>query len=447
MRTISNRFDYTRRRLALTFTSADDRNVLLLYAEVIFVGVLSSAAAFNSAYVLRLGGSTTVVGLLSSLPALVAMLLFMPAARMLEKKSNYFPWVVGSLLVSRLGYLLVLALPLFLRSLLPEVSVAVLVAMTVPSVVFSTGWSPMLSDIVPPESRATVLAWRSMLSSGTVAVLTFVIGRLLDRGTFPSNYQWMYAAGLIGGLISVAIVSRIQIPHPEAQQTAPVAAQAKGGATIKSVLTNNPGFVRIIVNTFVYALGPWMVGPLYMILFVRELGASDSWVGLNTTLVHIGVVAGYWLWRRIIAKIGENHTLLVALPLTALYSLLIALFPNLTVILFVGFMHNLLLPGMRLSHSVIWFGILPQGRKHIATALYSALMNVGAFAGPLVGVAIANRIGIVPTILVSTSLRIVGIVLFYMWPVQGERIRLSDVMASASRLVPQRPVFRRRHRA
>jgi len=317
----------------------------------------------------------------------------------------------------------------------------------VPSVVFSTGWSPMLSDIVPPESRATVLAWRSMLSSGTVAVLTFAMGRLLDRGTFPSNYQWMYAAGVIGSLISVGLVSRIQVPHPEAQQTTPVAARAKGGAAVKSTLADNPGFVRIIINTFVYTLGPWMVGPLYMILFVRELGASDSWVGLNTTLVHIGVVAGYWLWRRIIAKTGETHALLLALPLTVLYSLLIALFPNLTVILIVGFLHNLLLPGVTLSRSVIWFGLLPQGRKHTATALYSALMNIGAFVGPLVGVAISNHIGIIPTILLSTSLRIVGIVLFYVWPVQGERIPLSDVIASASRLFPHRPLLRRRRRA
>ena len=38
-------------------------------------------------------------------------------------------------------------------------------------------------------------------------------------------------------------------------------------------------FVRITANTLVFNLGAWLVMPLYTILFVKQLDATDSWIG------------------------------------------------------------------------------------------------------------------------------------------------------------------------
>ena len=100
---------------------------------------------------------------------------------------------------ARIGYLALALLPSIASSGVPEITVAVLVAMAVPSVIFSTGWNPLLADVIPERRRATVLSWRSILSSGTIAALTYLIGLALERGSFPSNYQWLYAIGLAGG--------------------------------------------------------------------------------------------------------------------------------------------------------------------------------------------------------------------------------------------------------
>ena len=98
------------RRLLRAPQSVTERNTYYLYAEVIFAGFLSAAASFNAAYILRLGGSNALVGLMSSLPALVASLLYLPSARLLERRTHYRPWVVWSLFLARVGYALI-ALP------------------------------------------------------------------------------------------------------------------------------------------------------------------------------------------------------------------------------------------------------------------------------------------------------------------------------------------------
>jgi MFS family permease len=417
--------------------TVEDRNVLFLCLEVIFAGLLAAAGAFNSAFILRAGGSNSLVGLLSSIPSLVAVVLFMPSARVLEGKRNYMPLVVRSLFWSRIGYLLILALPFFLRQYVPELTVVALVAMTIPSVFFSTGWTPMLADVVPASRRASVLAWRSILSSATIAGLTYFAGVWLDRAAFPGNYQWLFGVGLVGGLISVWLIGLIRLPesataHAPAVQTTKISWLD----TWRSAQTAHKGFVRIIVNTLLFNLGAWMVGPLYIIFFVRTLGASDTWVGLHTTLAHIGVVLGYWLWRKIIKRIGEQPSLLWTLPVLCAYGFMVAFIPNLNFILFAGFFINVVAPGVNLSHGILFLDLLPQDKKMGWTAFYSMIMNAGAFVCPLIGVALADRIGIVPTLVIGTVIRYVGALLFYIYPVQGDHLTFSwsPIVAWARRI-------------
>lgn len=406
------------RQVAIPPQTTDERNVYFLYAEIVFASILSAAGSFNSAYVLRLGGSNAMIGLMSSLPALLAMVCYIPSAGFLERRTRYMPWLVGSLLLSRSGYLVIPLLAFFLQGALPQITVAILISMTIPSVFFSTAWSPLLSDVVPVRSRATVLSWRSILSSATIAPLIFLAGRWLDLIPFPANYQWMYILCFLGGAFSVYLVSRIK--PPEKGSSAPASRPNRvpwRDMLGISLLRENRAFFRIVSNTLLYNMGSWMVGPLYIILFVRQLGASDGWVGMNGTLANVGVIVGYWAWRRIIRKTGETKAMLIALPLACVYPFLVAAVPHLTFILLAGFLINLINPGVNLSHSMIFLNLLPEGKKLTSTAVYSTIMNVGAFIAPLVGVALSEVIGIVPTLVVGGVMSLVGASLFYLFPV------------------------------
>ncbi len=396
----------------------DERNVALLYIELAFASFLTVAASFNGAYVLRLGGSNTLVGLLSSIPALIAAIVYIPSARILERKTKLMPWLLGSLTLARIGYLVIAILPFFTQKFLPEATVAILVIMTAFSAFFSTAWNPMFSEIIPVRSRSTVISWRAIISSLTIAPLVFLAGRWLVSARFPLNYQILYLFGLVGGIISIYLVSQLRIPARQVSQPKPQEHQTGALRDLVGMMRHNPMFLRITINTFLLSFGAWMISPLYIILYVKQLGASDGWLGTLNTLAYIGVIVGYWLWRRVIRRIGESRTLLIALPLVIIFPFLVALVPNLTFILFAAFFVNAVSPGVDLSHSVIWFGLLPPEQKYTATALYSAVMNVGAFIAPLIGVAIANAIGIIPTLLIGGTLRVIGAATFYLLPVR-----------------------------
>ena len=97
-----------------------------------------------------------------------------------------------------------------------------------------------------------------------------------------------------------------------------------------------------------------------------------------------------------------------------------ALFPNLTVILFLSLWGNLVAPGVDLTHSMIFMAELPPRRREMAVALYSMVMNLAAFVMPLIGVQLAEWIGLLPTLVIGGAMRLVGVALFYLKPVKAE---------------------------
>ncbi|MHB1319188.1 MAG: MFS transporter [Anaerolineae bacterium] len=290
---------------------------------------------------------------------------------------------------------------------------------------------------LPERDRARVFANRSIISSGVAAIAAFLAGRWLDAGAqwpwaaFPFNYQLLYIVGGIAALTSAYYVSRVRPPagamgsreerKREREGTAEVRTPrqpwtwARVRETARMMTSERKDFVRISVNTLVFNLGAWLVMPLYTILFVKQLGATDSWIGLNSTLANLGVIAGYALWRPWIHRLGDTRALRLSVPLAASYAFLVALFPNLTLILVWGILINLVNPGVNLAHTNVFYRICPQERRASYMAVYSSMMNVGAFVCPMIGVALADTIDIRWVLIIGGVVRLLGGMLFWVW--------------------------------
>ena len=408
------------------------RNIWYLSVEIVWAGVLAAAAAFNATFAVRLGASNPMIGWLSSIPALIAVIVLIPAARFLEGRTRRTPWVWGSLLAARLGYGLLAVLPWLISEGRAQAVVGLLIAISLPSTIFSAGWNPLLADVIPERERTRVFARRNILYSATTAVLTLLAGRWLvlsDRlhwASFPANYQVLYLIGFLGSMVSWAYLLRIKVPEGKVAPYRPRSGPAKPFlAQLRTTLTANRGFAAIVLNTLLFDAGAWLVAPLYVLFFVRELGASDTWIGLNNTLANLGVIVGYALRRRWVRKLGYSRALLVVAPLGACYAFLVGLFPNLTLILAWGVLINLINPGLNLSHFNILLKLCPDDRRPTYMATFSTVMNAGAFVLPMVGVALASLLGIRTTLLIGGSIRLLGAGLFY---VNRIRVQEADIV-------------------
>lgn len=399
-----------------------DRNIWNLYLEIFWAAILSAAASFNATFAVRLGASNTMIGWLSSIPSLLAVLILVPSARFLERRAHRAPWIWGSLFVARLGYGLIAVLPWLLTGHQAEALVGLLIITSVPNTFFSAGFGPLMADIVPERDRARVMANRSIIVGVTVAASTFLAGRWLEASSnlhwaaFPANYQILYVIGFLASMMSMVYLLRIKVPESKVIPRTP---RVKLTLTqVRTLLGQNRDFVRMTVNTLAFGFGEWLISPLYVIFFIRQLEATDGWIGLNSTLANIGVIIGYALWQRWINKLGEMRTLLITIPFSASYPFLVSLFPNLTAILAWGVLINVINPGVSLSHYNILLKLCPQERRASYIAIYGSIMNVGAFVGPMIGVALSRTLDIRLLLVIGGSIRLAGALLFYIFRVR-----------------------------
>jgi len=345
-----------------------------------------------------------------------------PAGRFISHRSRRKGWVLWSLFVHRLGYVIVAAVPWLPEGLANRggVLVYLLVTMSASATFFGVGWNSLLADVVPERRRATVFATRNIVAVCITSVVTLLSGLWLERILFPANYQVLYGLGFLASLVSLYFLTRMQVPD------SPVVAVDSGTGRglherwrrLRSSIGAERAFMRITVNTLLFGLPAWTVGPLYILYYVRDLGASDSWIGLQATVANVAAIAGYALGQRLISRWGEARMLKWTAPGAGLYPLLAGLFGSLTPLLVFLGIDGLIVPSINLSHFSTLLRSCPDDRRPLFIGFYTTVMNAGAFLAPLLGVALAERIGPMPVLIVCGILRILMGLTFTLWPVE-----------------------------
>src|SRR5512137_2833693 len=86
-------------------------NFLHLYWDIFWYGVLAgSTIAFLSVYAARLGATSLQIGLLTAAPAIVSLIVSLPAGRWLERRSLVRVTFYGAI-AQRAGYPILMILP------------------------------------------------------------------------------------------------------------------------------------------------------------------------------------------------------------------------------------------------------------------------------------------------------------------------------------------------
>ena len=419
------------RLLHLNLRNLEDRNAWYLILEIFWASMLASATTFNAAFALRLEASNTQIGFLTSLPSLVAILVSIPAGNFIHRRAQAKPWLLWSLAIYRSGYLLIALLPWLPipRQTLGEMVIWILIGFTSLAHFFNVGFLPMLTEVIQEENRASVFAARYIFYNISMSVCGFLFGIWLEKVSFPINYQSMYILGFLTSMLSVYFLVKIQVP-PKSPLTKVEPARTisfrEQWRTIRQDLSKNPGFARITMNTLMHGLGLWIAAPLYVLYYVRVRGADEAWLGLNGTIMTSFTILGFAIWRWIMARWGEPKTLKWTILWIGVYPLVVGLLPSLTPVLFMSALNGLLSPGVTLSHTNTLMKVTPPENRPGYTAAYMTITSIGAFICPLIGVAVANLIGIAPTLVTCGIICILGSSSFTWHPVHQKVKELGE---------------------
>ena len=404
--------DATRRWLAPGEVSPN-WNKWNLYRDIAWYGVISGVSGtFTGVFALRLGGSNFLIGLLTSLPALVNVLFQIPAARLIERRRNTRSVILWSGFFMRLPVFLVALVPLFFGRFQADAVVYITALGTIPAALSNVAFTVMLADVVAPADRAHVVSVRNVLFSAVTTVAVIVAGKALDIINFPLSYQLIFSLSFLASLVSLYYVGRVAIPdRVPASQTAAGGERVESRPALRTMLAQR-GFVRFTLATFLFHWGLYLPIPLYTIYRVRVLDISDGWIGTLSMIETSVTVVTWYIWGKVAEKRGSRFVLLLGALGVCLYpfgtALSTSVYPMLVVVAIAGIVS----PGWGLGLFNGLLEVAPADHRATYVAVFNTLMNLTACVAPILGITLAGSLGIRPALLIGGVLRLLGFVAF-----------------------------------
>ncbi len=411
-----------------TPTTLQHRNMRSVLIDGIGVGVVSGAAAYLSVFLVRLGASPLLVGLLTSLPALTGMLLAIPLGRFLERQRNMVPWYSRARVFVQGSYALIGLVPFLIHdgSSASIAIIALWALITIPQTIVNITFTIVMGAVAGPRQRQYLMSRRWSVLGVTTAIMVAILGWLLEQVVFPLNYQLVFIGSFIGGMVSFAFSRQIEIPDnppDDRPRNTPGSPWARLQAMV-SDLRAHATFARFIVSAFVFNCGLTLAIPLFPLYWVRELGATDFWIGLITTVNSGIVMIGYFIWSAIARKRGNGFVLWICAFGLVLYPLLTGLTHSVPPLLLYAGLAGIFGAGLNLVLFDISLATCPPEHTASYIALYQVTTYIATLIAPLAATLLASTIGYGSALFVAAGLRLAGAILFIALGVGGATLRL-----------------------
>ena len=190
------------------------------YVQIDAVGVAlgNASSPFLPVFLTRMGATNIQIGLLSSMPGVTGLIMAIVVGQFLQTRRNIVPWFSMARLLVISSYALTGLVPFLVpREYVVMAVLAIWAVATLPQIVVNVGFSVVMNSVAGPEGRFDLMSRRWSILGFTTAVTVALAGQVLDRIAEPLNYQVVFLALSVGGLISYYFSSRIQLVDSRSQ--------------------------------------------------------------------------------------------------------------------------------------------------------------------------------------------------------------------------------------
>ncbi len=384
----------------------EDRNVRRLIGFTALFGVVNGGVmSFLPVLLARLGASSVIISLLTSLPALLTIGFALPAGTIVARWRNMIRPSAQCFYTLRLAYIPIALAMLLDASVAPILIVVIWALTSIPGTLGNTAFYDVLADAVLPERRAVINGVRWALLGMVSAVSVSFFGQLLVRLPWPQNYLTLFAICFVAGITSTLIYSHIEIPlrEPNVEARQRISLRERAARLIQP-LRAGTGFGAFSVVTLVLRIGLFLPSGLFSVFFVRQLQVSDAWIGGRTTLEHSALTLGYFFWGRMVGRLGQWRLLAAAATAIGVALLLIsAATPQaLWLVLLAALISGFFASALDVSLFEWLLAVMPPGERPRYVAMNTLLMNLVMFGVPILGAALAERTSI-PVVLTCAA--------------------------------------------
>jgi MFS family permease len=348
-----------------------------------FATMIGIGETYLSAFALFLKASTPQIGLLASLPPLLASLVQLLSAWLGRLTGRRKTIVVTGASVQALAWL-----PLFwLPALFPHYAVPLLIASVV---VYQAGahlatpqWGSLMGDIVPTRRRGRFFALRTRIVSA-MTFLSLAVGGLIlhlasSKGDTLQGFAVLFSIAMLARLVSVYQLSRMHDPpgHVAAMEV-PVSRD-----WWRRLRQSN--FVRFSVFFALMQFSVAIASPFFTVYMLRDLRFSYLLFMANTGTAIFAQFLTLNQWGRISDVFGNRRILAATAVVIPLLPLLWTISTKFWYLLIVQAVSGLSWAGFTLSASNFLYDLISRDKRATYLATHNILASTGIFCGALLG--------------------------------------------------------------
>jgi MFS family permease len=208
--------------------------------------------------------------------------------------------------------------------------------------------------------------------------------------------------------------SRLRIPEnvvrPRSTERVPLVERLRG---YWRSLSGAPGFLRFQLTVAVLRLGLNLPSALYSIFWIRNLDASDLWISYQATANKLALIAGYFIWGRVVSRWGHHVPLLICTAGVGLYPALMALVPDQAWLPAVAVLQGLFVTGIDLCIFDTVLHLCGTENRAQLIAVNTLLSSAILFVAPLLGSLLSNWIDLRAVFWIAAGTHLAAAALFW----------------------------------
>lgn len=356
-----------------------------------------------------LGATNYQVGLISSLPPLMALLMTIPAAILLNKAHAQKRLVAMSVLLARLLFLFIITLVYLPSATLQAWAFLVVIAiMSMPNTVANIGWQTLISGLVSDARRGAFFSDRHRMLTIVGLISTLSIGILMkDASDNVVAYQILFSIAFCFGLLEVFLLMKHQ--EEPLKSDDPLVKKKVMDWSIFQLSR----YVSFLVAALFFNFAWQMAWGIFNIYHVRIIGATIFWVSMFSVGSMLMQIVTFPLWKKWAEQRSNIQVFVWAAIGMATTPFLTILSTNLYYITIVQTTSGFFLSGTVL----ILFNLLleqsPEASRTYCITTYNVLLGVVAFIAPQIGIWMLDVWGVEIAMTLNSVLRFLGAMLFF----------------------------------
>ncbi|MEH7012490.1 MFS transporter [Neobacillus niacini] len=371
-----------------------------IYHGMVSTIAINLAGNFYPIFAISILGATNYqVGLISSLPPLIALLMTIPAAILLNRLETQKKTVAMAVLWARLLFLLLIGVVYFSSPYQAWAFLIIIAFMNVPATIANIGWQTLISGLIKEEQRGAFFSDRNRLLTIAGMISTLIIGIIMKNQTSnPTAYQWLFFAALLFGLLEVFFLMK----HKETVQPFP---STKKSSMDWSIFKDH-GYKWFLIAALCFNFTWQMSWGIFNIYHVRIAEATILWISIFSVACQMVQIFTFPLWKKWAEEKSNTLMLVWAALGMALVPFLSILSTNLFYLTGVQALSGFFISGVVLLLFNLLLEQSPSKTRTYCITTYNVLLSFVAFIAPQIGILLLEGLGIQKSMELNSILRI-----------------------------------------